>query len=121
MAVTQVNPGGAAVWATASGGKIRSYNAIDTTPSVVAPVNAGRQRITFHNPGTIDIFVAPSEVLNAAGSAVALTPSTAALGGCFRIYANGGSLTLEGECQGAWQAFSASASGNALTVMDSNA
>ena len=54
------------------------------------------------------------------GSQVTLTPSTSTLGGCFRVYANGGQLTLGGECQGQWQAFSASASSNPLTVVDSN-
>lgn len=102
-----------------SGGKVYAYNNLSTTPEVVAPANPSRKSITFHNPGTIDAFIAPQYVLNT-GTNVALTPTTAALGGCFRIYANGGSLTLTGECQGQWQAFSASASGNSLTVIDSN-
>ena len=36
------------------------------------------------------------------------------------IIANGGTLAIDGECQTPWQAFSARASGNPLTVMDSN-
>ena len=102
-----------------SGGKVYAYNNLSTTPAVVAVANQYRTKITFHNPGTIDAFVAPSFV-QTTGSNVALVPSTAALGGCFRIYANGGTLVFDGECQGAWQAFSASASSNSLTVVDTN-
>lgn len=113
--------GASQVFSSASGGKVYAYNAITTAPATVVPANTSRTLITFHNPGTIDIFVAPTTVINpVTGSAVALVPSTAALGGCFRIFANGGSLIIGGECQTAWQAFSASGSTNALTVMDSN-
>lgn len=113
-------PGGPQAFSSASGGKVYAYNALTTAPAVVAPANTSRIKITFHNPGSIDVFVAPAKVLNAAGSAVALVPTTAALGGCWRVFANGGTLEIAGECQGAWQAFSASGTGNSLTVMDSN-
>ena len=75
----------------------------------------------FHNPGTNDVFIAPAYVQNT-GSNVALSPSNAVLGGCFRVYGNGGTLVIEGECQGAWQAFAVTGAGtaNPLTVMDSN-
>ena len=102
-----------------SGGKIYAYNNLSTAPAVVAAANQFRISITFHNPGTIDAFIAPA-LVQTTGSSVALVPTTAALGGCFRVYANGGSLVFTGECQGAWQAFSASAAGNSLTVVDSN-
>lgn len=103
-----------------SGGKWYAYNTLGTTPAVVAPPNQFRISITFHNPGTIDVFIAPQFVVNTGGN-VALSPTTSALGGCWRVFANGGSMTLSGECQGQWQAFSASGSGNSLTVIDSNA
>lgn len=103
-----------------SGGKVYSYNTLTTTPGVVAPANQFRTKITFHNPGTVDIFIAPQYVVNT-GSNVALVPTTSALGGCWRVYANGGTLTIDGECQGQWQAFAASATGNPLTVIDTNA
>jgi hypothetical protein len=112
--------GAALAFAAASGGKIYAYNNLGVGAAVVAPANPGRTQITFHNPGIVDIFVAPSVALNAAGSQAALNPTTAALGGCFRVFANGGTLVISGECQGAWQAFSASATNNPLTVMDSN-
>jgi hypothetical protein len=111
--------GGPSTFSSASGGKVYAYNAVSTTPAEVAPVNTARQKITFHNPGTVDIFIAPAYVVNT-GSNVALAPTTAALGGCFRVFANGGTLEITGECQGAWNAFSASASTNPLTVMDTN-
>jgi hypothetical protein len=102
-----------------SGGKVYAFNNLTTTPGVVAPANPSRVAITFHNPGTIDLFIAPS-VAQTTGSSVALVPTTAALGGCVRILALGGSHTITGECQGAWQAFSASGSSNSLTVIDTN-
>ena len=104
------------------GGKVYAYNAInEASATVVAAVNTSRQKILFHNPGANDIFIAPVYV-QTTGSNVALSPSNAALGGCFRVYSNGGVLTLERECQGAWQAFAETGAGasNPLTVMDSN-
>ncbi len=50
---------------------------------------------------------------------VALAPTTSALGGTRVLYAQG-TLEVSGECQGQWQALSASASTNPLTVTDSN-
>lgn len=111
--------GGSATVSSASGGKVYAYNNISTAPAVVAPANPARREINFHNPGDVDIFVAPS-LQYAGGAAITLTPTTALLGGCWRIFANGGSLRISGECQGAWQAFSASSSAKPLTVMDSN-
>lgn len=107
-------------FSSASGGKVRAYNNVSTTPAVVVPANPSRQRIVFHNPGDVDIFIAPSLVVSSSGASTALTPSTSALGGCWRVFSNGGALEISGECQGAWQAFAASGSSKPLTVMDSN-
>lgn len=108
-----------------SGGKIYAFNNIGTTPEVVAPASPGRVSITFHNPGSVNVYVAPSfvQALNSIPASItnqALTPSPTALGGCFIIYANGGQITLTGECQGQFQAFSSTGSNNALTVSDNN-
>lgn len=119
MGLISTGPGSPLAFSSASGGKVYAFNALDTTPIEVAPINSSRQKITFHNPGTEDIFIAPANVVNT-GSQVPLAPTTAALGGCFRVYANGGTLSIEGECQGAWQAFAAAGDGNPLTIMDSN-
>jgi hypothetical protein len=118
-----------------SGGKVYAFNNIGTSPGVVAPINVQRTSITFDNPGAVDVIVYPCNVqaLNPTWTAsssiggggtsisnVALTPTTSALGGGYRIYGNGGSRTFSGECQGSWQALAISGSGNALTVTDSN-
>lgn len=116
--------GGSSVISSASGGKIHAYNAIGTVVnpinSVVIGNNPSRTQITFHNPGANDIFIAPTTVIDNNGNAIALLPSLAALGGCFRVFANGGTLVITGECQTPWLAFATSGSNNPLTVMDSN-
>lgn len=104
-----------------SGGKVSGLNVISTVPAFVAVANPSRVKITFHNPGVVDIYVAPQFIISPqTGKNVALAPSLLSLGGCFIVYANGGERTFEGECQGAWQAFAASGATNPLTIMDSN-
>lgn len=122
--------GASQVWSAASGGKVYAFNGIDeTTAVIVAPANTSRQRITFHNPGTKDIFIAPQKTQNIPdatptnpGSDHPLIPTNATLGGTFRVYGNGGTLIIEGECQGLWSALAVTGAGssNPLTVMDSN-
>ena len=114
-----------------SGGKVYAYNNLGASPEVVAPANQPTQ-ITFHNPGSVNVYVFPSSVQNVPGTSpgstngqpnlanTTLTPSLAALGGGFLIYANGGQITLTGECQGAYQALAYTGSANPLTVSDSN-
>lgn len=113
----------------ANGGKVYAYNNInETTGRVVAQGNPARTSITFHNPGANDIFIAPGSVQNVVGTAptnpsdVGLTISNAALGGSWRVFANGGVLVITGECQGRWQALAVTGAGttNPLTVMESN-
>lgn len=97
---------------------ITAVNNIGTSPGQVIGANGSRTQITFHNPGAVDIIVFPTQVLiNGANST--LTPSLGALGGGFRIFANGGDRTIKAPaaCQ-AWQALSASGSGNPLTIME---
>jgi hypothetical protein len=112
-----------------SGGKVYGYNNISEFAAVVvAQANSARTSITFHNPGASDVFIAPTFVQNVLGTApaqpsnVALTVSNSAFGGAFRVYGNGGQLTITGECQGAWQALAITGAGsdNPLTVMESN-
>lgn len=108
---------GAQVITGGNGGKVTPFNNISTTPQQVIGPNTQRSKLTFHNPGnTSDIFVAP--ILQANGQA--LTVSTSLLGGTYRVYANGGTTVIDGECQGAWQAFSATGSALPLTVSESN-
>lgn len=103
----------------ASGGRIYAFNNLSTAPEQVVGANAQRQSITFHNPGAVDILIAPAFVI-VAGSDTALVPSPTARGGCYLVYANGGTTVISGECQKPWQALSVSGSGNPLTVTDSN-
>lgn len=102
----------------ASGGRVHAFNDLSTTPEQVLGTSSQRQSIIFHNPGTVDIFIAPAFVV-VNNSDVALVPSISALGGCVRVFANGGSLVISGECQKPWQAFAASASNNPLTIIES--
>jgi hypothetical protein len=122
MGLIVANPGGALAYNGASGGKIYGYNNISESGLVqVAAANASRTKLTFHNPGASDLFIAPV-VIQTTGSNVAFSPSNAALGGCIRIYGNGGQFTIEGECQGAYQAFAVTGAGttNPITVIDTN-
>jgi hypothetical protein len=120
MGLISTGPGSPLAFSSASGGKVYAWNTLDdTTPVQVAPANTQRQKITFHNPGTVDVIVFP-EYVQTTGSNVAATTTVVARGGGWLVYGNGGTLVLEGECQGAWKALSVSGSGNPLTVMDSN-
>lgn len=102
----------------AGGGRTYAFNNISTAPQQVIGANPQRQSITVHNPGTNNIFFAPSVVQNS-GSDVTLTPSTGALGGCYLIPA-GATVTFTGEVQKAYQAFASTGTTNPLTITDSN-
>lgn len=107
-----------------SGGKVYAFNNLGTAAQTVAPANVSRVSITFDNPGSVDIIVFPVNVqaLNSVTTIAnqALSPTTSALGGGYRIYGNGGTRQITGECQGAWQALAVSGSNNPFTVTDSN-
>lgn len=121
MGIISAGPGAPIVVSSGSGGKFHAYNNISTAPLFVIAANPQRQQLSFHNPGTVDIMVAPLIVINYnTGAQETLVPTTATLGGCYRVYANGGQLTITGENAVAWQAFSVSGANNPLTVMDSN-
>lgn len=102
----------------ASGGFFLAFNGLTTSPIQVLPQDPQRKSVTFHNPDVVDVLVAPVFIQNS-GSDVPLSPSPGALGGCFRIFANGGTLTLSGEVQKPFQAFTATGAGS-LTVMPSH-
>jgi len=108
--------GGPQTASSASGGKVKGFSAIGASPVVVAPANAMRVRITFHNPGgAATLYVAPT--LDRDGQTI--VPTLTSLGGCFAVY-QGAFVTIEGECQGAWQCLASTGVNNPLTVMDSN-
>lgn len=101
--------------ASASGGKVTPINGLTTTPIQVVGGNPQRITVVFHNPGVINVYVAPTIT----GTGAALVVGAGLLGGSFEVFP-GGLLTITGECQTAWQAFAASGTTAALTVMESN-
>ena len=104
-----------------SGGKTYGYSIL-TTLVQVAPANQARRKITFHNPGPVDILVSMVSYLSSvtATTLSTFTPTTSAYGGCFRVFGNGGTLEVEGECQLAWQALTTDGTNGQLTVVDTN-
>lgn len=129
MGIISTGPGSPLAFSSASGGKVYGYNNIsEAGPRAVVNANPSRQSITFHNPGPNDIFIAPFLVQNVLGT-VPTNPSNvpfnsfaAGFGGSWRVYGNGGTLVITGECQGGWQAIAVAGAGmtNPLTVMESN-
>ena len=127
MGIISRSPGDSGTTTGANGGKIYGFNNItNAANTVVAQPNPSRQKITFHNPGAQDIFVSQTTVQGPLGTAptspsdVPFVPTTAALGGTLRVYANGGTTIVEGECQKAWQALAAAGTTNPLTVIETN-
>jgi hypothetical protein len=109
-------PGGPGAAQGANGGKVTGFSTLgNVTPVVVAAANPQRVSITFHNPGTNDVLVYPTT--NASGGTLA--PTVASPGGAFRVFGNGGSLTVTGECQQQWAALNVTTTGQPLTVMES--
>lgn len=101
-----------------------AFNNISTTPQQVAVQNGARSKITFSVAGGVDVIVFPMTAYNGLptsqnNQSVALTPSTALLGGGFRVFASGGDIVRTGQAaKQAYQALSVSGSGNPLTVME---
>jgi hypothetical protein len=102
---------------TANGGKVYAFNNIgNVTPVAVLVGNGQRQSVTFHNPGTNDVLVYPTTT----GTGATNSPTVANPGGAFRVFGNGGALTIVGECQQSWSALHVSTTGQPLTVMETN-
>lgn len=109
-------PGFPGAYQAANGGKVYGFsNLSNGTPVVVLAANPQRLSVTFHNPGANDCLVYPTT--NATGGVNA--PTVASPGGAFRIFGNGGSLTITGECQQSWAALNVLTTGQPLTVMES--
>jgi hypothetical protein len=95
------------------GGAVTAINTVGTTGAQVIGSNTTRTNITFHNPGAVNTFVYP--LTNATGGQN--TPSNATPGGAFLVLP-GAYLTIVDTVQGAWGAFSSSATGQPLTILD---
>ena len=103
--------------ATLANSTITAVNTLGTSPVQVIGANPARQQITFHAPGSNDIYVFPTQVL-VGGANSTLTPSLSSLGGGFRIFAGGDrTISAPAACQ-AWQALAASGSNQPLTIME---
>src|SRR5262245_59334148 len=110
--------GGPFVSQAANGGKVYGFSTIgNVSPVTVLSSNGQRRRVVFHNPGANDVLVYPTTT----GTGAVNAPTIASPGGGFRIFGNGGMLTIEGECQQAWAALHFTTTGQPLTVMESNA
>lgn len=124
MAHFAASPGASNAVGPTSGGKVYAFNNISTVAQPVAPANPQRTSLTFCNPGAVNIYVYPQFVQAQNGivttNNIALAPTPSALGGCLVVYANGGSIVIQGECAGQYNAFALTGISNALTVMDSN-
>ncbi len=107
--------GAAQAFGPASGGKVTPINNVGTTFAQVVGSNSFRQSLTFHNPGTVAVYVGPTTTATGAANA----PTLSALGGAFQILP-GAFFVVTGECTQAWGALAASGTTNPLTVMESN-
>lgn len=98
---------------------ITAVNTIGTTAIQVIGQNASRTKLTFHNPGAVDIIVFPV-VVWIAGVVTSLLPGgVLSLGGGYRVYANGGDRVISDQSVFfAWLAQAASGSNNPLTISE---
>jgi hypothetical protein len=85
---------------------------IGTAPTQVLPANPQVQKVIFHNPGTVNVFVC--QALDANGNA--LVPGAA--GGSWEIFPGGLLIFTGNGAAGAWLAAAATA-GGALTIATS--
>lgn len=108
-------PGQPLTVSSASGGKVTAVNNLGTAPLSVIGANPARQKITFHNPGTVNLYVFCRVDVN--GNLQ--TCSLASLGGSYVIFP-GAVFELTGECQRSYSAFAASGVNNPLTITESN-
>ncbi len=91
-------------------------NNIGTTAQQVLGTQGQRVAVTFHNPGTVTMYVYPAQLSPA--------PTLSTLGGSFEILPGsdrtlyGGNTSNITAINGAWSAFAASSTGS-LTIIES--
>ena len=99
-----------------SSSQASGVNNIGTTASQVLGKNGQRVAVTFHNPGTQNLYVF--------SSSLAVAPTSSALGGAYVIFPGaditiyGGNITSITAVNGPWQAFAGGGSNNPLTMME---
>lgn len=92
------------------------FNSIGTTAQQVLGTQGQRVAVTFHNPGTVTMYVYPGTL--------AVPPTLGSVGGAFEIFPGGDRTLYAGNTNnvtainGTWSAFAAS-SGGSLTVIES--
>jgi hypothetical protein len=86
---------------------------LGTVSTQVLPINPQRQKVTFHNPGTIVIYVC--QALDSNGGALVAGANP----GNWQIFPGGLLIFTGNGAGGAWLAAAASASGNPFTVAES--
>jgi hypothetical protein len=96
------------------GGQVTASNSVSTAFAQIIAANAQRYTITFHNPGTVTLYVGPMTLANGSPN----TPTLGALGGTYQLV-SGGLLVLDGQCQLAYGAMAASGATNPVTVTES--
>jgi hypothetical protein len=98
-----------------TGGNFTAINNLSSAGfiTVIAP-NSKRNNISFHNPGTSTVIVAPLTVGSSQGL---LTPSAIQLGGTFEVIPADW-VTLSGLCQQGFQAMVTAGSSQPLTIVD---
>jgi hypothetical protein len=97
-------------------GNITAVNNLTAASGFIQVIgsNAKRNLISFHNPGTILVYVTPSQW----SGGVTSTPSLSALGGTFEVVP-GDWITIAGDVTSSWLGCPASGVNQPLTVMDS--
>jgi|SRR5580700_6270293 hypothetical protein len=98
----------------ASSGNVSASNAIGTSFTQVIASNPNRRRITFHNPGTINLYVGPMVLSSGAPNA----PTLSLLAGVF-IVLPGSDRIVDGACQTAWGAMASTGGANSITISES--
>lgn len=83
--------------------------AADLSPQSYAPMRPFRTSLTFHNPGTQDVYIAPAT--DAFGNAIALT-----VGVGYRVPAGGGTFTFDVPGPVQWNCIAQAAA--VLTVLE---
>lgn len=98
-----------------AGGNVTAINNLSSAGFIsVISSNNGRSNISFHNPGSNTVFVAPT---TQGSSNTPFNPTQLLLGGTFQI-TPGGWVVLTGQVQQGYQAAVTAGSSQPLTIMD---
>jgi hypothetical protein len=94
-----------------------AFNSVSSSPTQVVAGSTGTTypaNLSFHNPSDLDIFVYPS----VDGNGNSITALSSSPGGALLVYANGGSISIDGGSTMAWFAISTGTAGSLTVVRD---